>query len=453
MKKTSLRVLGCLVLALSASPAGASELSGSDHFVIEFNGKVPGNLAARVAQAGGTLLRVHPQIGYASVISTDPDFASRIQGVRGVAAVHPDLKVQMVPDVRAELERVGAFSRSSAAATDPTAATLFPCQWQLRQIHAPEAWAMGALGSPEAKVAVLDGGADPTHVDLAGRIDEDNSTSLLSIENPDCPADDKDTFLDYGGHGTFITSQVTSNGVNIAAVAPETQVVAIKVIDCTGQGQFSDIIAAILHAADLPDVTAINLSLGGFVKRNDPGAKPLLHAVRDAVDYAYDHGKLVTTVAGNQHVDLRDVRPLVPVPTDSGEAIGVYSLDVRGNLASYSNWGFPSAWIGAPGGDNVPPKRPFAGCPLPVEQQGRILGACSSFLCGGATDEYFTSRGTSASAPIVAGVAALVDGEHDGALSGRKVKFILRKRADDLGDPGIDPIFGVGLVNAGRAVR
>jgi subtilisin family serine protease len=227
----------------------------------------------------------------------------------------------------------------------------------------------------------------------------------------------------------------------------------VKVFNCTGQGDFPEVIQGILYAADLEDVSTISISLGGFVKRNEPGAKQVIHAVKDAVDYAFSKGKLVVTVAGNQHVDLRTTHNLVPLPTVAGETIGAFGTNFKDELTSFSNWGFPGAWIGAPAGDNTPPKRSFPGCPLPLAQQGRILGACSSAICDGATDAYLTSRGTSISSPIVAAVAALVDGEANGALDGRRLKVILKNRADDLGEPGTDGIFGHGRVNAGRAVN
>lgn len=444
-------VLGFLALALGASQAQAGEIRESNKYMIELKGGIPANLEKLVADSGGTLLRVHPQIGKATVVANDPAFARRMARNRQVVAVHRDSVIQWTEPLGAAVEV--ADVPKTAAATDPTEATLFPCQWHLRQIDAPEAWAQGALGSPEAKVAVIDTGVDPFHVDLEGRIDEEKSTSLLLPGTSACGADDESTFHDYAGHGTFMASTITTNGINIAAVAPETQVVAIKVINCEGEGEFSDIIAGILVAADMPDVSVISLSLGGFVDKRAPGAKQFLRFAKESVDYAFSQGKLVVAVAGNQSLDLNGVGPLVAVPTESGQAIGVYATDVRDQLASYSNWGFPSSWIGAPGGDNNTPKRPFAGCPLPVEQQGRILGACSSFVCGGEKDQYITGRGTSISAPLVAAVAALVDGQHDGVLSPRRLKVILRNRADDLGQPGTDPIFGYGRVNAGRAVN
>lgn len=441
-------LLGCLAFAVCVAQAGALAAQ-DDRYVVEFKRGIPANLDAMVKAAGGTVQRVLPQIGYAVVKTDNPAFADRMAKRSEVEGVYANAKLQLEP---LPLGRSFKAPARTGLTADPADASLFPCQWHLDKMDVPEAWEQGALGSPSAKVAIIDTGTDPSHVDLVGRIDEEHSVNLLAAPS-ECGADDEDTIHDYAGHGTFMSSLVTTNGINIASVAPETQVVMIKVFNCTGQGDWPEVIAGIVYAADLPDVSAISISLGGFVKRNEPGAKQIIHAVKDAVDYAYSKGKVVTTVAGNQHVDLRFVRPLVALPTEAGEAIGVYSTDFKDDLTSYSNWGFPASWIGAPGGDNEPPKHPFAGCPLPVAQQGRILGACSSYLCDGATDSYLTSRGTSVSSPLVAAVAALIDGEVDGAMDGRRVKVILKNRADDLGAPGVDPIFGHGRVNAGRAVN
>jgi subtilisin family serine protease len=441
-------LLGCLAFAVCAAQAGALAAQ-DDRYMVEFKRGIPANLDAMVKAAGGTVQRVHPQIGYAVVKATDPNFAGRMAKRSEVEGVYANARLQLDSILESQTLRA---PEHAALTADPTEASLFPCQWNLRQIDAPEAWAQGALGSLNAKVAIIDTGVDPSHVDLVGRIDEDESINLLAGTS-ECGAEDEDTIHDLAGHGTFMASLVTTNGINIAAVAPETQVVAIKVFSCTGQGDFPEVIQGILYAADLPDVSTISISLGGFVKRNEPGAKQVIHAVKEAVDYAFSKGKLVVSVAGNQHVDLQHVRPLVPLPTVSGETVGVFATDFKKQLTSYSNWGFPGSWIGAPGGDNEPPKKAFPGCTLPLAQQGRILGACSSFVCDGSTDTYITGRGTSISSPIVAAVGALIDGEANGALDGRRIKVILKNRADDLGEPGVDPIYGHGLVNAGRAVN
>src|SRR5262249_38704461 len=64
---------------------------------------------------------------------------------------------------------------------------------------------------------------------------------------------------------------------------------------------------------------------------------------------------------------------------------------------------------------------------------------------------YGAGSGTSFSAPIVAGVAALVISVNP-ALTPAQVTSVLEQSADDLGSPGWDPSYGWGRVNAARAV-
>jgi subtilase family serine protease len=65
---------------------------------------------------------------------------------------------------------------------------------------------------------------------------------------------------------------------------------------------------------------------------------------------------------------------------------------------------------------------------------------------------YASACGTSFSAPIVAGVAALVLSMNS-SLTPAQVTNILRQSADDLGPAGWDPTYGYGRVNAARAVE
>ena len=68
---------------------------------------------------------------------------------------------------------------------------------------------------------------------------------------------------------------------------------------------------------------------------------------------------------------------------------------------------------------------------------------------------YLIGIGTSFAAPLVAGVAALVDGKasNAGALNGGQLKTILSKTAADLGRQGVDIDFSHGRVDAANAVR
>jgi hypothetical protein len=75
------------------------------------------------------------------------------------------------------------------------------------------------------------------------------------------------------------------------------------------------------------------------------------------------------------------------------------------------------------------------------------VGIYTTGLGGG----YVSGSGTSFSAPVVAGIAALVLSVNP-ALTGNDVQNILKQNADDLGAPGWDPSYGWGRVNAYKAV-
>ena len=138
-------------------------------------------------------------------------------------------------------------------------------------------------------------------------------------------------------------------------------------------------------------------------------------------------------------------------------AFRLVATDILDGLASYSNFGRSGTWVGAPGGDFPNPAPQLTGCFLPWGAQSGVLGACSSFTlwwgCGSGANYLYGGSGTSFSAPIAAGVAALMDGNYGGMLNGGQLKTGLKKTADDLGKKGTDAIYSHGRVNAGQAAQ
>ena len=107
-------------------------------------------------------------------------------------------------------------------------------------------------------------------------------------------------------------------------------------------------------------------------------------------------------------------------------------------LASYSNYGQSEIELAAPGGDSM-----YDGSPWTRD----MVLSCVP----GGSDAF--AAGTSMAAPHVAGVAALVTGEHGGSMKPAQVGSILRKTAADLRKPGRDDVHGHGRVDAEAAVK
>ena len=257
------------------------------------------------------------------------------------------------------------------------------------------------------KVAILDTGIDYTHEDLAANY----RGGYDFVFNDNDPYDDS-----YFGHGTHVAGIVAAaeNGIGVIGVAPEAELLAVKVLDGGGFGTADRIIAgiewAVLQGADI-----INLSIQG---RHSQG-------LRDACDAAYEAGVLIVAAGGNSLAGGGPVK--YPAAYDSVIAVTATDpSDLPGYFAPVGN----ALELAAPGVD--------------------IL---STVARGG----YDYLSGTSQAAPHVTGAAALYlafnteDVNGDGVVNHKDVRQLLQSTATDLGDAGKDPIFGYGLANAGGA--
>jgi len=139
--------------------------------------------------------------------------------------------------------------------------------------------------------------------------------------------------------------------------------------------------------------------------------------LQNAVDYAWNKGAIVVASAGNS----ANTTPNYPAACDKALAISATtSTDTMASFSSYGTW----VDLSAPGS-----------------------GIYTTVRGGG----YGSVSGTSFSAPITAGVAALVISMNP-SLTNAQVVEILKANADDLGAAGFDPSFGDGRVNAERSV-
>jgi subtilisin family serine protease len=207
-------------------------------------------------------------------------------------------------------------------------------------VSALEAWEHGK-GSGEV-IAVADTGVDLTHPDIAPNLWTNlNPGPSSGLHGYDFVDDDGDPD-DYNFHGTHVAgtaAAVSGNALGTAGVAPEAEIMAVRVLDGDGSGSTDDIASGIAYAAE-EGAGVINLSLGGPAGEDE--------AMSDAVDLAAEKGAVVVAAAGNEGAN-NDVEPTTPCTLPQASLICVAALGQGGGLASFSNFGAQSVDVAAPG--------------------------------------------------------------------------------------------------------
>jgi subtilisin family serine protease len=222
-------------------------------------------------------------------------------------------------------------------------------------------------------------------------------------------ATDPATATNVNDHGLFVAGL-------IHAIAPESDIQLIRVLNEYGCGDLFTLNKALYQfIADMEaergtlDGTVINLSLG--VLKPDSGevlAEDTVESLRAAVLLAHSRGAVVVAAAGND--SYIEGKPLPPqIPARYPFVIGVAGSNVYRERACFSNWGD----VSAPSGDSLSKEGP-AYCKREVLtecsgdcDEAVISLALSPSTAGDAT-RYAYWRGTSFSAPLVSGLAALV---------------------------------------------
>ena len=134
----------------------------------------------------------------------------------------------------------------------------FSKQWSLRKIGAPAAWARPP--APASASASSTPASTSTHEDLAGKVVE--STSCVGSEGD--PAKCNGSAQDDQGHGTHvagIAAAIKDNGIGVAGVAPDAQLVVAKVLERRRRRHREDVNAGIKWVVD-HGAKVVNLSLG-----------------------------------------------------------------------------------------------------------------------------------------------------------------------------------------------
>lgn len=439
-------------IATSPTSSLATVSASTSYLIVAHGNRLPPGLAGRISAAGGTLTRELGQIGVAKATSAAPDFAARASRIPGIQAVARDPRVRWI-DPNQRLRRFDG-ARSQFGVADQSIGddeTFFQFQWAPRAISAPQAWDAGARGTG-VRVAVVDGGLNPLHIDLNGSVDVARSASM--VEGFDFNEDvDPDDF----SHATHVAGIIAArdNGLGTIGIAPGATIIGVKVLH-EGNGDFGDVIAGIVYAATPitqggAGAHIINLSLGAVFPLQGAEAAQLVSALGRATTYAYQQGVAVIAAAGNDAVDLDHTANVVSVPAQSPHAIAISATGPEGfavgatnfdRPASYTNFGQSAIHFAAPGGD-------FSLFPNGIFVFDMVLSPATLT----ATTGYFFAAGTSMAAPHAAGVAALILEKNGGPMHPAHLEKALRASSDDLGKPGQDDFYGAGFVNALKAVQ
>ncbi len=335
-------------------------------------------VAASPEEAEASGLTVLEEVGFGWTLVETSDAGTDVSPQEAAELVAEETGFEVEPD------------QTLGLADEP----LFPEQWGLENtgqgggkidadVDVLGAWEFTS-GSPSVVVAVLDTGVTLSHPDLVSRIwvnsgeiggngiDDDGNGWIDDVRGWDAVEGGADP-TDTHGHGTFVASIATAavNGLGMAGVAPDVALMPGRV--CTGGGcSVSQIVTGISYAIT-NGADVINLSFGGNITPSS--------AMEAAIRAAVDAGIVVVAAAGN---DARnnDQLPFYPAGYDIDGLVAVAATDRNDALAAFSNYGPGTVDLAAPGANLT----------------GALL-----------TGDWSTGSGTSFSAPMVSGTAALIE--------------------------------------------
>jgi subtilisin family serine protease len=329
--------------------------------------------------------------------------------------------------------------------------TYYQFQWHLKSnlhpaadIDAEQAWDINK-GRNDVIIAVCDGGVDYTHPDL----DPGNRSHVITgydsgddDNNPmdDLPGNDPQSFSGHGTKVAGVIGAITDNYNGVSGIMWNCKIMPVKmvgggsikfpfvgtVIDFSATARPTDVADAIDYAVN-NGAHVINLSYGfkslGYFLDGIILRVPLLYST---LVNAYNNNRVVVASMGNEYQNGNPI----DYPAAFREVIAVGAIDEALNRASFSNTGSHISIV-APG-----------------------VGIYTTEKGGGITGLF---NGTSASAPLVSGVAGLVISqglERSFNLTNDDIKHIMEQTADDIVSYGVgfDVQTGYGKVNAKNAL-
>ncbi len=142
--------------------------------------------------------------------------------------------------------------------------------------------------------------------------------------------------LDGGPYSDFGHGTMTAGLIHLTA--PTAMILPLKAFSANGTGYLSNVLAAIYYAVQ-NKANAINMSWDFTTSST---------ALSDAISYANQAGVVLVAAAGNNGNNAQ-VYPAAMAPS----VMGIASTSDSNTISTWSDYGVPDVWIGAPGEDVV----------------------------------------------------------------------------------------------------
>lgn len=232
-------------------------------------------------------------------------------------------------------------------------------QWQVDKINARSVWNQGFQGQ-DVIVGVVDGMVDVQHNQLKNNILYSQQFNT-EVNNPIT-----------NKHGTHVSGIIAAdpNSGPVSGIAPRAKIAAGQFISNDGSGSIGEAILAMTSVAN-QGARIINLSWGGA---------PCVSNLKSALEQLSARGILIVTAAGNEATDS-DFSPTYPAAFMIYNQLNIAATGLNDLITSFSNRGYKTVQLAAPG------QTIYSTTP------GNTIQAMD---------------GTSMSAPVVSGAAALL---------------------------------------------
>jgi len=289
-------------------------------------------------------------------------------------------------------------------------------QWGPSRINATNGWDV-PQATTTFRVAIVDTGVDLTHPDLNIVYNKGFGGNPTGDAQRDVRGGSS---IDHGTHVAGIAAATRNNNIGIAGVAK----LGIMAMGCAVWGTNSAGVAAYLVSSGdvaINDAVATNATV---INCSFAQAAPLSAAMSNALNNARDNNVIVVCAAGNNGSNI------VNTPS-AGWAAHAWPIIVS-NIQQ---------------GDTPNPSSNFGNrIDLAAPGTGIWSTFTTNYTAPAAGGTYGSMNGTSQASPHVAGAAGMVRSMNQLRIAAPGTRDLLFRMAQDLGAPGRDPVYGVGML-------